>query len=174
MLSTKLLIAFALLTGIFVEQCDLGGLNVAEVADNVIVTNTSSGGDALVMVTFNHNEVSWHLPAGTSKTASGLAATKYSVSVIAPTSGMWLNYEERLQMARDDLVALTLDPTAKPEAVANALAQLPQLVEALRQLRGSKFLQTCTAKIRTGVEGHATVEYTKAADGIGFWVLDCG
>ncbi len=173
MLSTKLLIVFALLTGIFVDQCDLGDLNIAEVADKVVVTNASSGGDALVMVAFNHNEVSWHVPAGTSKTASGLAATKYTVSVLAPSSSMWVNYQERLEMARDDLVAITLDPTAKPEAIADAAAQLPLVVEALRQLRGSKVVQSCAAKIATGVPGRATVEYTKAADGIGFWTLDC-
>lgn len=174
MLSMKLLLAFGVLSGIFVDKCNLGDLNVAEVANKVIVTNASSGGDAFVEVSFDHNDVSWHVPAGASKTASGLAATKYAVHVLAPTSEMWLSYEDRLKLIRDELVEVSLDPATPPDKVLEAAAQLPSVVEALQQLQGSKFVQSCSGVIQSGVESHATVQFTKSEDGIGFWVLDCG
>jgi len=169
----RLLLAFGLLTGIFVDKCDLGDININDFAETVTVTNTSSGGDALVLVDFDHNQVAWHVPAGTSKTASGLAATTYTMSVLPPSSSMWVSYGDRLRMARDDLVALTLDPAAKPEAVADAAAQLPLIVAALQQLQGTENVQSCSADIQSTVAGHATLEFTTSADGTGFWVLDC-
>ena len=173
MLSMKLLLAFTVMIGIFADKCDLGNLDIGEVADNVVVTNVGSVGEALVMVDFNHNQVSWHVPAGTSKTASGLAATKYTVGVLVPSSSTWLTYPERLQRARDDLVALSRDPTAPADKVLDAAAQLPLIVEALHQVEANRVVQSCSASLKSGVDGRVTVAYTRAADGTGFWVLDC-
>jgi hypothetical protein len=173
MLSMKLLLAFGLLTGIFVDQCDLGDFAVADFSDQVTVTNASTVGYAIVAVSFNHNSVMWKLPAGSSKTASGFAPTDYTVQVLGPSLGMWASYEDRLLTARDEIVALTTNPSTPPDKVMDAAAELPLIVEALQQLEGSRSVQSCTAKIKTGVVGQATVTYTKLTDGTGLWVLTC-
>jgi len=169
----KLLVVVSVLIGIFAEQCDIGDLDIAEVADKVVVTNVGSAGTAPVIVKFNHNEVSWRLPPGTSRTASGLAATKYTVSVLIPAIGFYVTYEDQLRRAREDLVALTLDPKADPDKVFDAAAQLPLLVQALQQLGNDKVLQSCSAPLKSGVDGQVTVEAKKLADGTALWALDC-
>lgn len=174
MTGLKFLLVFGLLNGLIFEKCDLGELDIEEFADKVTVTNVSTGWPATVLVEFDHSRVGWRVPGGQSRTASGLLATTWSVNVIAPASSRWQSYRERLQQARDELVALTLDPLSEGDQVTDAAAGLLTVVGALEQLGDSDFVQSCAGKIEPGVEVHVTIDSTKASDGTRLWVLDCG
>jgi len=174
MTGSKLLLVVSLLTGVFAEQCDITAADIESFAEKVTVTNTSPGGTATVMVTFDHGRRSWRVPGGQSRTASSLLATTYSVSVIAPESSRWMSYREQLEQARDELVKLSLSPDTSGDNVTIAAAGLMDVVGALAQLGETDFIQDCSGKIEPGVEVHATVTSTNASDGTRLWVLDCG
>jgi hypothetical protein len=173
MTGLKLLMAVSLLTGVVAEQCDLGSLDVAEFADTVTVTNVSTAGQAFVVVQFDNSKTAWHLAAGTSRTATGLLVTKYTVFVGAPNSSRWNTYRERLVEARDELRDLTLKPSASGDEVANAAAQLLVVVGTLQQIGSDDSTQSCSGIIESGVAYHVSVEYQKTQGGDGLWVLDC-
>jgi hypothetical protein len=169
----KLLLIFSLLPGVFAGQCDITAEDIESFAEKVTVTNASAAGTATVMVTFDHGSSAWRIPGGQSRTASGLLATTYSISVIAPASHGWSRYRRSLEPARDDLVALSLAPDTSGTLVDVAVG-LGDIVGALDQLGGNDFVQSCSGKINPGVEVHATVSAAKAQDGTDLWVLDCG
>lgn len=174
MLSMKLLLAFGLLTGIFVEKCDLGDLGVEEFADKITVTNTSSSADAFVSVKTNHGQVTMAISAGKSRTAIALASTKYTARVVGPGDNEWISYRDRLLVLRDQLQDLTLSSTASPDQVANAATELTLVQSALEQMNGSKDVQSCGGALVSGVTSQVTVRWTETSAGVRLWVLDCG
>jgi hypothetical protein len=168
----KALVVFTLLTGIFAEQCDLKELDIEAFAEQVIVTNVSTGSTASVLVFFNHSETSFRVPGGSSRTASGLLATEYRVSVIAPTSSRWNTYRERLKEAREDLIELSLNTNRPPDEVAATADTLLTVVAALGQVSTNEVTQTCAGTIEPGVPVNVTIE--ARYEGGWIWVLDCG
>jgi hypothetical protein len=174
MLSMKLLLAFGVMTGIFVDKCDLGDFNVEEFADKVTVTNISTGGDAFVAVKTNHGQVNMELSAGKSGTAIFLAATKYTVKVVGRGDRDWVTYKDTLLRLRDQLQDLTLSSKASQDQVANAVMELTLVQSALEQMNGSTVLQSCSGALVSGVTSQVTVKWTETTDGTGLWVLDCG
>ena len=176
MLSMKLLLAFGLMTGIFVQQCDMGDLGVADFSNKITVTNLSSGADAFVGVKTNHGQVNFGISAGKSRTAIALAATTYTVKVVGHTNvDVDLDaYKTQLQSLRSMLQDLTLDSSAPPDQILLALEQLAQVQSALEQMNGSTTVQSCSGKLVSGVTTQVTVKWTEGVDGTGFWVLDCG
>lgn len=176
MLSVKVLLAFGLLTGIFVEQCDVGDLVVEDFADTITVTNLSAEADAFVAVKTNHGQVSMGIAAGKARTASVLLATKYTVKVVGHThADVDLDaYKAQLLSLRSLLQDLTLDSSAPPDQLVLALEQLTQVQSALAQMNGSTTVQSCGGRLVSGVTTQVTVTWTEGVDGTGFWVLDCG
>jgi hypothetical protein len=176
MLSMKLLLAFGLLTGIFVEQCDLGDLDVAEFADKITVTNLSEEADAFVGVVTNHGQVNMGLSAGKSRTAIALAATRYTVKVVGHTNvDVDLTfYRDQLLTLRSRLEDLTLASTTSPDVVAAAAYELTLVQSALEQMYGSSTVQSCSGKLVSGKTSQVTVKWNATTDDVGFWVLDCG
>lgn len=168
----KALIVFTLLTGIFAEQCDLKELDVEAFAEQVIVTNVTKGSSASVLVFFDHSETSFRVSGGSSRTASGLLATEYRVSVIAPTSSRWNKYRDRLKEARDNLVELSLNTNRPPDEVAATADSLLTVVAALGQISTNEVTQTCSGKIEPGAAVHVTLEAKLEGDWL--WILDCG
>jgi hypothetical protein len=173
MLSMKLLLAFGLLTGIFVDKCDLGDFNVEEFADKVTVTNISTGGDAFVAVKTNHAQANMELSAGKSGTAIFLAATKYTVKVVGRGDDLD-HYKNRLLELRSHLLDLTLSSKASPDEVATAATELTLVQSALEQMIDSNVVQSCSGALVSGVTSQVTVKWTETTDGTGLWVLDCG
>ncbi len=172
MLSMKLLLAFGLVTGIFVDKCDLNAADFQEFADKVTVTNLSSDAEAYVAVKTRHGQVTMGLPAGKSGTAALLAATTYSVKVVGHSE--WGTYKYHLQGLRSQLEDITLSSKSTPDEIATAAADLSLVQAALEQMVGSDKVQSCGGKLVSGVTSQVTVKWTVTADGTPFWVLDCG
>jgi hypothetical protein len=172
LLSTKLLLAFAILTGIFVEQCDIKDLGIADFADKVTVTNLNAEGEGWVAVKTNHGRISMILPAGKSRTVAALAATTYSIVVVGHDNESLIRYENRLRDLRDRLVALTLSASDDPTEVLDAAAELAQVESSLAQIGAGG--QSCSGKLVSDVTAQATIKLNTSADGTSFWVLDCG
>lgn len=172
MLTMKLLVAFALLTGIFVDQCDLKDVGIMDFADKVTVTNLSSEADAFVAVKSRHAQVTMDLPAGKSGTVELLAATTYTIKVAGHTE--WGTYKDHLLGLRSQLEDITVSSKATPDEIATAWTQLSLVQGALAQMVGSDKVQSCSGKLVSGVTSRATVQRTVTADGAPFWVLDCG
>ena len=174
MLSMKLLLSFMVLTGIVAEECSYGDLGIQDFSDQVIITNASDVADAFVTIKFNHGQVTAYVPAGRSRMAYALAATKYTAMVTEPISREHGFYKDRLLILRDGLVAMTLAPgSASPDEVADAWTELSQVQATLEQLEASG-IQSCSAKLQTDVNGQVTVKRAETSDGGALWVLDCG
>lgn len=176
MLSTKLLLAFGLLTAIVAQQCNMGDLGITDFSDKITVTNLSSGADAFVGVKTNHGQINFGISAGKARTAVALAATTYTVKVVGHTKvDVDLDaYKSQLQSLRSLLQDLTLDSSAPPDQILLALEQLAQVQSALEQLNGSTTVQSCSGRLVSGVTAQVTVTWTEGVDGTGFWVLACG
>lgn len=174
MLSMKLILAFSVLTGIFVDECSLGDLDIADYADKVTVTNASADSDAFVGVTFNHGRVSVWIPAGKSRTAIAIAATKYTVKVVGRADGDLDFYKDGLLGLRSRLEGLTRSSTASADEIATAAMELMLVQSALEQMQGSNSVQSCSGTLTSGVTSQVTVRWNPATDVPGFWVLNCG
>ncbi len=174
MLSTKLLVAVAVLIGIFAEQCDMKDLGIADFADKVTITNLNAPdeGEGWVAVKTNHGKISMFLPAGTSRTVAALAATTYSIVVVGHDDESLTRYQNRLRDLRDRLVALTLKPGADPNDVLDAAGELTLVQGSLSQVGAGG--QSCSGKLVSDVTAQATMRLDTSADGTAFWVLDCG
>jgi hypothetical protein len=173
MLTMKLLMAFAVLTGIFVDQCDLKDIGLTDFADKVTVTNLSVDSEGWVAVKSNHGQVSMILGAGKSRTVALLAATKYSVVVVGHDADSLGRYTDRLFALRDRLESLTLSSKASPDEVLNAAAELALLQGSLAQLASGDG-QSCSGKLVSDMTSQATIKLNESTDGTSFWVLDCG
>jgi hypothetical protein len=173
MWTMKLLVAFAVLTGIFVDQCDLKDIGLTDFADKVTVTNLSVDSEGWVAVKSNHGQVSMILRAGQSRTVALLAATKYSVVVVGHDADSLRRYTDRLFALRDRLQALTLSSKASPDEVVDAAAELVLLQGSLAQLSSGDG-QSCSGKLVADVTSQATIKLNESADGTPFWVIACG
>lgn len=176
MLSMKLLLTFGLLTGIFVEQCDLGDFDVAMVSSKITVTNLSEEADAFVGVQSNHGQVNYGIAAGTSRTITALMSTRYIVKVVGHTSGdVDLDaYRNQLLTLRSQMQDLTLGGTASASVLATAVNELTLVQTALEQMNGSKTVQSCGGTLVEGGTSQVTVKWNATLEDVGFWVLDCG
>jgi hypothetical protein len=176
MLSMKLLLAFGLLTGIFVDECNLGDFNIDEFADRITVTNLSSDADAFVGVKTNHGQVNMDILAGKSRTATAFASTTYTVKVVGHVNGdSDLDfYKDHLLTLRSQLQDLSMSSTASPNVVAAAAYEVTLVQDALAQMYGSQSVQSCSGKLVYGKTSQVTVKWNATTDDVGFWVLDCG
>jgi hypothetical protein len=174
MLSTKLLVAVAVLIGIFAERCDMKDLGIADFADKVTITNLNGPGEGegWVAVKTNHGKTSMILPAGKSRTVAALAATTYSIVVVGHDDDSLHRYTEQLYELRDRLQELTITPEASPDAILSAAADLALLETSLAQIGGGG--QSCSGKLVTDVTVQATMKSVQSDGGTSFWVLDCG
>lgn len=174
MLSFKSLVVFALLTGIFAQECSVGDLGVEDFSDTVTVTNASAVAEAFVVVKFNHGQVAMMVPPGKSRPATGLAATKYTATVTDPGSNTHGTYRDRLLALRSELLDLSLSVGASDSVVVAVWTELSVVQAALDQMTSSAKVQSCGGNIETGVESHVTLEWHSSLDGESLWVLDCG
>ena len=172
MLATKALLVFSILVGLVAEECDLGDIAIQEIADKVTVTNTSDSMDAYVTVSFKLSDESRTVRAGQSVTLLALASPSYTVSV-SGWGGEYQVYANRLYRLRDSLLELTQTPEASADALTDAWTELALVQSALAQVKGSPFVQSCTAKIETGVTSQVTVKSVLASDNSPIWILDC-
>ena len=159
------------------QSCDVGGtvFTLDDLSDHVVVTNASTDQTALVNFSTSLDERNFVLSPGGSVALRMLAATKYTLEVDAPGDSSGLTYRQVLLDLRDKLVTLSLHPENPSADVGGALVELSTVESALAQLHGSAASQTCSAAIRTGVDGHATVTWdTSGLSGTGIWVLSCG
>ena len=176
MLSMKLLLTFSLLTGIVAEECttDLG---LDDFTDKVVVTNAggaAGGVDAFVLVEFDHGRVTLVVPAGKSRTAVGIASTKYTVMVDALKSPSRERHRKELLDLRDDLMDISLSGMIQPMSLVPLWTELNNVQTALKQLDSETGAQGCTGKLKTVAPASVTLEWKRPLDGTDFWVLDCG
>ncbi len=172
MWTMKLLVAFAVVTGIFVEQCDLKDIGVMDFADKVRITNLSVDSEGWVAVKSNHGQISMILPAGKSRTVALLAATTYSIIVVGHDDDSLHRYTEQLYDLRDRLQELTITPEASPDSILSAAADLALLETSLGQIGQGG--QSCGGKLVSDVTVQATMKLVESDGGTSFWVLDCG
>ena len=137
------------------------------------VTNISAPADATVEVKFNHGQVNIGISAGKSGTVIALAATRYTVQVVAHADDLD-HYRDRLLELRSHLRDLTLSSKASLDEVATAATDLLLVQSALEQMQDSASVQSCSGAFVSGVTSQVTVNWTSTADGVGLWVLDCG
>lgn len=172
MLSTKLLLVFSVLVGIFADQCDLKDIGMTDFADKVTVTNLSDQAEAFVRVSANHGGRTIVIEAGESRSVLFLAATKYTVTVAGRSD--YGSYKDQLMFLRSELLDITLSSKATPDDIATAASELVHVQGALEQMVGSDRLQSCGGKLVTDATSHATVKLTELSDGSKVWALDCG
>lgn len=175
MLSMKLLLTFSLLTGIVAEECttDLG---IDDFTDKVLVTNATAAEtavDAIVNVRFDRGRVSLTIPPGKTRTAVGIASTRYTVMVAAPSAPSRETYLRRLLGLRDDLQELSLSGYIGPNSLVQLFTELSDVQAALDQLSLSGDFQSCTGTI-DAAPSKVTLQWKKPLDDVGIWVLDCG
>jgi hypothetical protein len=173
MFPVGLILTLSLAIGVLTQSCDVGGFTIDDIRDTVTVTNTSTSQDAFVHLSTSLGKVDTRLAAGTSATYGVLAATKYRIDVWAPTDPSGVTYRQSLLDLREELVDLSINPRdsfATPESV---VAQLLLVQSALKELHGSKSVQTCSASINPDGNNTATITWTQPT-GTGFWVLGCG
>jgi hypothetical protein len=171
---SKLLLILSLLTGLIAEQCDITSADIEAFYEKVTVTNTSTESYVFVGAVLDHSKFSWSIPAGVSRTASGVLATNFTVHVMAPSVGMYVSYRQLLQDTRNTLVNLSLDPSSSPDQVAAAAADLLVVVAAQEQLGvESDDVQSCSGTIKPSVESQATIGYTRTTDGAEVWSVAC-
>ena len=169
----KFLVVFTLLTGIFAQECSMGDLGVADFADKVTVTNTSEVAGAFVAVKFNHSQVTMYVEAGTSRTAIGLASTKYTAKVTNPGTGDYGTYRTTLLDLREQLLDISTSGQASPSVLIDVWTELTYVQAALDQMTGSDTIQSCGGKLKTDVAGQVTVEWHEPQEGQPIWVLSC-
>jgi len=175
MFSMKLLLTFSLLTGIVAEECT-ADLGIDDFTDKVTVTNTGGadgGVNAIVNVRFDHGRVSLTIPPGKSRTAVGIASTKYTVMVAAPSAPSRESYHRRLLGLRDDLQELSISGYVGPNSLVHLFTELSDVQVALDQLGLSGDFQACSGKIG-GAASNVTLQWKKPLAEDGLWVLDCG
>jgi hypothetical protein len=171
MLSTKALLVFAVLVGIFADKCDLGNLGLQDFANGVRVTNQSDQADAFVRVTFNHGGRVIGLEAGKSATVYSFAATKYTITVSGQTDAGPTYYKQSLLDLREELVkAMTFDIGSSD--LDKVTGELLTVQDALAQLDSSS-TQTCSAKTADEGMNQASVKLATLSDGSKVWTLDC-
>lgn len=170
MLSTKLLIAFAILTGIVAEECTIEDFSIQDIASTVEITNANPNGIEIVTVTFDHGSVSSVLAPGASETVMALASLEYTATVSGPSSDGGVSYRDRLLDLRDQLLDV-LSSSAALDRISTVAANLGLVQSALEQLRTSANAQSCHGLLKTGVS-HVRVNET-IADGVQLWVIDC-
>jgi hypothetical protein len=170
MLTMKLLIAFAMVTGIVAEQCTMDDFSIQDIASTVEITNANPNGVEMVTVTFDHGSVASVLDPGASETVMALASLEYTATVTGPTSDYGVSYRERLLDLRDGLLEV-LSSGAALDRMSTVAVDLGLVQSALGQLRGSKSSQSCHGLLTTGVS-HVRVNET-IAGGVQVWVIDC-
>jgi hypothetical protein len=174
--SVGLVLALGLTIGLAAQSCDVidTGLTIDDLTDHIVVTNASVDQDASLRVTTSVSSLDFDLASGTSGTLSGLAARKYTIEVFAGNDPSGLTYRQRLVELRDKLVTLSLHPENPSADVAGALLELSTVEAALEQMHESAGSQTCSAPIKTGVDGKVTVTWNPAGlGGAGVWALSC-
>jgi hypothetical protein len=173
MFSMKLLLTFSLLTGIVAEECT-ADLGIDDFTDRVVVTNAPGGVDAAVTVAFDHGKVSMIVPPGKSRTATGLAATRYTVTVIGSDLSDRVSYRKRLIDLRDELFDLSVSAYVGPDQILTVWAEIANVQAALDQMKTSADAQSCASKLTSGEPSQVALEWRDAIVGEHIWVLDCG
>ena len=173
MSTVGLLLAFGLSTGLMAQSCDIGDFTIDDISERVVVTNASTTEEAPVLMTFDGGRFEVNLPPGGSRTFRTLGTVRYSMTVYATGTLPEQSYRQSLQDLRSQLQDLSLTPEAPPAAISDALTNLYLVQTALAELHGDNYSQTCSNKIGTGTESHATATWTEAG-GSGVWVLSCG
>ena len=171
MLSTKLLIAFAMVTGIAAEQCTMEDFSIQDVSSTVRITNASPDAWATVTLTFDHGQVSHVFEPGQSGTAIALASTTYTATVSGPENRANVSYRDRLLDLRNELLE-TLSSGAAVDQIGTVATDLAFVQSALQQLNKSTKDQSCSGMLKTGVVNQVRVNQTDAS-GVTVWVLDC-
>jgi hypothetical protein len=172
-----LVLALGLSIGLASQSCNVSGtdLTIDDLRDHVVVTNASASEDASVNIFTPLANVDLYVLAGSSRTVYFLAARKYIVEVQAQSDPSGVTYKQGLLDLRDRLVALSLHPDNPSADVAGALVELSTVEAALQQMHGSQGSQSCTAAIKTGVDGAVTAAWNPSAvGGAGAWTLTCG
>lgn len=149
-----------------------GDYTIADFADTITLTNSSTSHSALVLLSTSQMQTQVVLATGKSQTFQSIAATKYSVQVASAGVETAANYVARLHDLRDELVGLLVSPGdsgATPEAV---LIEIVRVQTALQQINPLGF-QACTHAIVTGASNTATMTWASSGDQAGFWDLSC-
>lgn len=169
--SIGLAVALSVTIGLLAQSCDVGGFTIDDLQDSIVVANASASQKAFVMVTANTGTFRVYVAPGADATFVTLAASEYSVVVQPADSGLAARYHDRLLDLRDRLQEISLTPEAPGSDVASAVTDLYLVQQALSQLDAGN--QTCTGKVRSGVDNHVTINWTDTG-GTGVWVLSCG
>lgn len=163
--------ALSLSIGVLAQSCDVGGFSMDDFRDRIIVTNAASGHRASAFVKTDYGNFEFEIRPGGQAGVVTIAATDYSVQVEDADFGAAADYRASLVQLRDRLQEITLSPEASGAEVSSALTDLYLVQKALRQMTAGG--QTCTGKIKTGVDNNVTINWTDAT-GTGVWVLSCG
>lgn len=175
MFSMKLLLTFSLLTGLVAEECT-ADLGIDDFSSTVTITNTggTDGGTvATVNVRFDHGRVSMTIPPGKSRTAVGIASTKYTVMVAPPRPSSGQPYRESLLKLRDRLFDISASRYMTQSMLVPLFTELSEVQGALEQLSLSGEYQACTGTVE-GASNTVTLKWNNTLDKGGLWVLDCG
>lgn len=175
MTRARLLLALALLLGLL-AACDGQLFTLDDVTSKLSITNASESQSAVVLVTFVDASSEFRMPPGTSRTATAIGATDYSIEVLAPNLPAGASYEAQLIGLRKDLADLVGTPYLEGVSLETFLGEMDKVQAALEQLHGSKTSQSCTHA--TAPDGHnrATITFSLPGgmSGPGLWQLDCG
>ncbi len=171
MFSMKLLIAFAVLTGLAAEECSLGDYTIQELSSTVQVTNASPDASATVTLTFDHGRVSKTLAPGQSETALALASVDYTATVTGPEDAGNVSYRTQLMDLRDQLLEV-MSSAAGVDRIAIVATNLGLVQSALEQLNRSAKNQSCGGLLKASATNQVRVNQT-AVGGLPIWVLDC-
>ena len=170
----RLLLAFSVFMGVFAQECDITAEDIESYFDRVTITNASTDQEAIVWVNLDHSTTMMVLRPGTSKTATSLLATEYTVYAMGPSPTRSEGYHDALRDARDDLIDLTIDSNTPPEQVEAAATDLLLVLDARRQLVDDLNAQTCSGSIESGKEAQVTLTSHATSTGTELWALDCG
>jgi hypothetical protein len=174
MTRVRFLLTLALIAGAL-SACDGAMFTLDDVTQKLTIANASDRQSAVVIVDFGEARASFRMPPGTSRTATVLGATDYTVEVLAPNLPEGNSYQAQLAQMRADLVDLAGSPYADTMGAEALLGEFGKVQAALAQLHGSKTSQSCAHKATPNGHNHVTITFAQPAGmaGPGLWVLDC-
>jgi hypothetical protein len=171
----RLLLALALLPGLL-AACEGALFTLDDVTEKLTITNASASQSAVALVTFGDASSQFRMPPGTSRTATVIGATDYTIEVLAPDLPAGASYESQLIQLRRDLADLVGTPYLAGVSLETFVGEMDKVQAALEQLHGSKTSQSCTHATAPNGHNRATITFSLPGgmSSQGLWQLSCG